>query len=162
MPGFKSGGILRSVENTINNLGDEFEFFIITRDRDIGDKKAYSKISANIWQTVGAAKVFYLDDKSISFFKICNIINNIPHDIIYLNSFFEPLSIKVLLAKKIGRIGNSPIILSPRGEFSWASLKLKYPKKLVYICFSKLFNFYDDIGWHASTIIEKIVIIKLS
>ena len=112
LPGVKSGGILRSVENTIDHLGDEFEFFIITRDHDLGDKKPYSEISANTWKTIGSAKVLYLDSKSISFFKICRIIKKTPHDVIYLNSFFESLSIKVLLAKKIGRIDNSPIILS--------------------------------------------------
>lgn len=155
LPGFKAGGILRSVENTVDNLGDEFEFSIITRDRDLGEKESYPEINANLWQSVGGANVFYLDDNTISFSQICNIINNTSHDIIYLNSFFESLSIKVLFAKKIGRIGSVPIILSPRGEFAWASLKLKYSKKILYMIFSKLFNFYEGIIWHASTVHEK-------
>ena len=36
LPGFKSGGILRSVENSINYLCDEFDFFVVTRNHDIG------------------------------------------------------------------------------------------------------------------------------
>jgi glycosyltransferase involved in cell wall biosynthesis len=155
LPGFKSGGILRSVENTVNNLAGEFEFSIITRDNDLGEKESYSEININQWQSVGRANVFYLDDKTISFSKICDLINNTPHDIIYLNSFFEPLSIKVLFAKKTGKIGSKPIILSPRGEFGWASLKLKYPKKLLYMIISRFFHLYNNIIWHASTKIEK-------
>lgn len=160
LPGYKSGGILRSVENTVSNLGDEFEFSIITRDHDLCENEPYSEIKTNDWQRVGKANVFYLDDKTISFSTIYNLINNTPHDAIYLNSFFEPFSINILLARKMRRIRSVPIILSPRGEFSWASLKLKYPKKIMYMIVSRLFGFYDDIMWHASTVIEKNDIVK--
>ena len=155
LPGFKSGGILRSVENTINNLGHEFEFSIITRDRDLGEMKPYLGVKSNQWQWVGGVKVFYLGSEDISLSKICDLINNTPHDIIYLNSFFEPLTVNVLFSKKRNKIGNSPIILAPRGEFAWASLRLKYPKKLLYMFISKLLCFYNDIVWHASTVIEQ-------
>ena len=161
LPGFKSGGILRSVENTVDNLGGEFEFSIITRDHDLGEKKTYSGININQWQSVGGANVYYLNDNASSFSKICDLINNTPHDAIYLNSFFEPLSIKVLVARRLEKIAHKPIILSPRGEFAWASLKLKYPKKRLYIYFSILIRLYNDIVWHASTDIEKKVISKM-
>ena len=88
LPGFKSGGILRSVENTVDNLGGEFEFSIITRDHDLGEKKPYSGVNINQWQSVGGANVYYLDDNASSFSQICDLINNTPHDAIYLNSFF--------------------------------------------------------------------------
>ena len=45
LPGFKSGGILRSVENSINYLCDEFDFFIVTRNHDIGDTTPYLNIN---------------------------------------------------------------------------------------------------------------------
>ena len=34
LPGFKSGGPLRTIVNLVDNLSDEFEFLIITSDRD--------------------------------------------------------------------------------------------------------------------------------
>jgi len=41
LPGFKAGGPLRSVANLVNCLRDEFEFLILTSDRDLGDTEAY-------------------------------------------------------------------------------------------------------------------------
>ena len=34
LPGYKAWGILRTVVNTLDHLCDEFEFWIVTRDRD--------------------------------------------------------------------------------------------------------------------------------
>jgi glycosyltransferase involved in cell wall biosynthesis len=160
LPGFKSGGILRSVQNTIHNLADEFEFSIITRDCDLGENTTYSGIKSNQWQSIEGVKVFYLDHKRISLRQIYEVINNTDHEIIYLNSYFEVLSIMVLVSRKINKIEKSPIILAPRGEFSWASLKLKYPKKLIYMICSRLFHLYKDVIWHASTVIEQDQIAK--
>ena len=50
LPGFKSGGILRSVENTINYLCDEFDFFVLTRNHDVGDSTPYSNVRLNQWK----------------------------------------------------------------------------------------------------------------
>ena len=161
LPGFKSGGILRSVENTINYFCNEFDFFILTRNHDVGDTTPYSNVRLNQWQTVGNSKVQYLDPNSSSFNNICTIINLTPHDVIHLNSFFDPLSIKVLLGNKIGKIKCGPILLSPRGEFGWASLRVRFYKKIVYMLISKLFGFFNEIKWHASIIHEKKDIMKI-
>ena len=161
LPGFKSGGILRSVENTINYLCDEFDFFVLTRNHDVGDTTPYSNVRLNQWQTVGNSKVLYLDPNSSSFNNICTTVNLTPHDLIHLNSFFDPLSIKVLLGNKIGKIKCGPIVLSPRGEFGWASLRIRFYKKLVYMLISKLFGFFNGIIWHASTMNEKKDIMKI-
>ena len=161
LPGFKSGGILRSVENAINYLCDEFDFFVLTRNHDVGDTTPYSNVRLNQWQTVGNSKVLYLDPNSSSFNNICTTVNLTPHDLIHLNSFFDPLSIKVLLGNKIGKIKCGPIVLSPRGEFGWASLRIRFYKKLVYMLISKLFGFFNGIIWHASTMNEKKDIMKI-
>jgi len=155
LPGFKSGGILRSVENMVNNFCDAFEFFIVTRDHDLGDEQPYPHIERNRWQVVGNAQVYYLDDASQSLKNICNLVNSTPCDVIYLNSFFDPLTVKVLFARKFSRIANTPVVLAPRGEFAWASLKLKYPKKRTYMWVSTWLQFYRGIIWHASSEYEK-------
>jgi len=151
LPGFKSGGILRSVENIVNNFCDEFDFLIITRDRDLGDDEPYPHIKHNGWQAIGKAQVYYLDHAAQSLKAVCKLVNSTPCDLIYLNSFFDPLTVKVLAARKMGRIAHKPVILAPRGEFAWASLKIKYPKKLAYIRLSTWFRLYHGIIWHASS-----------
>lgn len=151
LPGFKSGGILRSIENTVNNLYKEFDFFIVTRDHDLGDAEAYKDIKVNEWLQVGHSYVNYLDSKASSFNSICSLVNETSHNVIYLNSFFDTLTIKVLLGCKLGKISDQKIILSPRGEFAWASLKIRYLKKLIYIMFSKFINLFNTVTWHVSS-----------
>jgi len=40
-PGYKAGGPIQSIQNLVECLNNDFEFKIITSDRDIGDSKAY-------------------------------------------------------------------------------------------------------------------------
>ena len=37
LPGYKGGGALRTIVNLVQHLGEEFDFWIVTRDRDLGD-----------------------------------------------------------------------------------------------------------------------------
>ena len=58
LPGFKAGGALRTVANIVQSLGGEFEFFLLTQDRDLGDKRPYEGVASNAWTRVGAANVY--------------------------------------------------------------------------------------------------------
>ncbi len=162
LPGFKAGGILRTLANTVEWLGDEFDFLIVTSDRDLGDSEAYSEIEVNKWQKVGGAKVLYLSPKKISLSTIVTIINHTAHDLIYLNSFFDSkFTIRVLLAKRLGYIKSKYLILAPRGEFTEGSLRYKYLKKILYIKISRWLRFYKNIIWHASSRHEVLDIVNV-
>ena len=152
---------MRTIANTVNNLCDEFEFRIVTRDRDLGDDKPYADIKLNQWQQVGNAMVYYLRPQSSTLKDILNLIVRTPHHVLYLNSFFDPLTIKVLLNKKIGRATFKPVIVAPRGEFAWGSLGRKYPKKIVFIQVARLFGLYKKVIWQASSELEAIDIAKV-
>lgn len=154
LPGYKAGGILRCVVNIVNHLHDEFDFQIVTRDRDLGDRVPYPQVEANRWQTVGNARVLYLAPEAQSLRDVQRIVEETPHDAIYLNSFFDPLCVKVLFNRKLKRISNSPVILTPQGEFSRASLRQKALKKLLFIRFSKMLGLHDGVIWHASGDVE--------
>src|SRR5215813_4412202 len=52
LPGFKAGGPIRTLANIMEQLGDEFEFRIVTRDRDYGDRSPYPGILTNCWQAI--------------------------------------------------------------------------------------------------------------
>src|ERR1017187_10473701 len=60
VPGYKSGGPLRSIENLVAALGGEFDFRIVTLDRDLGDKLPFPGVVRNRWVRVGHADVMYL------------------------------------------------------------------------------------------------------
>jgi glycosyltransferase involved in cell wall biosynthesis len=152
---------LRITANTVDHLCHEFDFKIVTRDRDLGDDKPYPDIKINQWQRVGNADVYYLPPQSNTIKEIFNIIVNTPHQILYLNSFFEPFTIKALLNRKLRGGTFKSVIVVPWGEFGWASLKQKYLKKFVFIQLARLIGLYDRVIWRASSEFEKIDITKV-
>lgn len=154
LPGFKAGGILRSMENMVNHLHGEFQFKIVTRDRDLGDEEPYRGIKRDEWQAVGNASVYYVSPPRESSGALSRLVRETPHHVLYLNSFFEPLTIGVLLNRRLGRIGRKPAVLAPRGEFAWPSLRLKYPKKAAWLQLAKLIGLYSPVMWHASSAFE--------
>ncbi|MGA2262522.1 MAG: glycosyltransferase family 4 protein [Acidobacteriota bacterium] len=154
LPGYKAGGILRSVENAVNHLHGDFQFRIVTRDRDLGDEEPYPSIKHKEWQTVGNASVYYLPPGGESLAQLRAIVCSTQHDLIRLNSFFDPLTVKVLLNRRLGQIDRKPMVLYPFGEFAWASLRQKYPKKALFMRLARLTGLYAPVTWHASSTLE--------
>jgi len=138
LPGYKAGGILRNVINTVDFLCDEFEFRIVTRDRDLGDEASYSGIDVDKWQRVGNAHVYYLSQGTETLGGIYGLIEETQHDVMFLTSYFDPLTIKALVNIRIRRLPCSPVIVAPFGEFAWASLGQKFAKKTLVYHFSLL------------------------
>jgi len=154
LPGYKAGGILRTTTNRVDFLCDEFEFWIVTRDRDLGDDKPYPDIKFNQWQKVGNAMVYYLPPQSCTVKDILHLIERTPHHVLLLNSFFDTFTIKVLVNRKLHRAIFKSVIVAPCGEFAWASLKQKYLKKFVFIQVARLFRLYKKVTWQASSEFE--------
>jgi len=155
LPGFKSGGPVRTIANMVGQLGDEFKFRIITRDRDMLDTLSYESVSVDQWNSVGKASVFYASPDRLGFSSLVKLINDTPHDILYLNSFFSYIfTILPLLARRLGKLPNRPVVLAPRGEFSLGALGigiLKTLKKKVFIAAAKYAGIYRNITWQASS-----------
>lgn len=156
LPGYKGGGPIRTVASMVDILGDDFEFKIVTLDRDLGCDAPYPDIRVNEWQQVGKAKVLYVAPGTLTFTFMRQLINSTSHDILYLNSFFSPVyAILPLLLRHLGLIKPSVTIIAPRGEFSKGALKLKYYKKKAFLWTSKLFGLHDKLVWQASSQYEK-------
>jgi glycosyltransferase involved in cell wall biosynthesis len=150
LPGYRAGGPINSISNLVKMLGDEFEFYIVTRDRDLGDNKPYTNIKHNQWLTVDGAKVSYFAPSDINFNKLKVLIKCQSWSKIYLNSFFSyNFSIKVILLCWLFRF-KVPIILATRGEFLPGAVKIKSFKKRIYLFFTRLLGLYNNIIWHIS------------
>ena len=161
LPGYKAGGPLRTIANLVEYLSDEFEFWIVTRDRDLNDTSPYHGIKPNEWQVVGKAMVYYLLPESCTINNIAALISMTTHDVLYLNSYFDPFgTIRPLLARRLGRLPLKPVIVAPRGEFSVGALQLKYIKKNIYIKIAGLLRLYNDVIWQASSEYEAQDIIR--
>ena len=151
LPGYRSGGPSKSVFNLINHLGNNFDFFIITSDRDVLDKKPYSSVKINSWNKIGTSQVYYVPKSKLTLTFIAKIIHSTKHDILYLNSFFDfTFTALPLIARRLMFSSTTPCILAPRGEFSNAALNLKFWKKKFYIILTSMFRLYKGLNWQAS------------
>ena len=152
LPGFKAGGPVRSISNIVAKLGDEFDFRIITSDRDLLDRVPYVDVVVDAWNQVGKAQVFYLSPRSRSLLTIFKLLSDTPHDILYFNSFFDPIfTLMPLLGRFFGVLPIKPALIATRGELSPGALLLKRRKKVLYIWVTSAIGLYRNLNWHAST-----------
>lgn len=152
LPGFKGGGPIRSVSNLIEEIGDEFNFKIITLDRDWGDTAPYPEVNAGVWSKVGKAEVLYLSPSMLRLSNLRKVMGGIGYDLIYLNSFFHPVfSIFPLVFNRFGLVPCRPVVLAPRGEFSSGALSIKSAKKRAFLALGRFFRLYDNVVWQASS-----------
>ena len=155
LPGYRGGGPTRSVANMVEHLSSQFEFKIVTSHTDLGETIPYENIQIDAWNQIGHAKVYYASLKMRNFKQLSRLISDTPHDLMYLNSFFDPVfTLRPLLYRLIGSASSRPLIVAPRGEFSSAALRLKGWKKRPFLLFSRICGFYREAYWHASSVQE--------
>jgi glycosyltransferase involved in cell wall biosynthesis len=156
LPGFKSGGGMRTVANLVERLRDKFDFWIITRDHDgKGDMQQYTTVKINDWNEVQGAQVYYLSKDNVRISKVRELILEVLPDSIFTNSYFATLTIYVMKLRKLRLIPKINTVVAPCGELSEGALRLKAGKKKLFIGLSKISNLYKDIIWKASTDLEK-------
>lgn len=155
LPGFKAGGALRSVANIVQQLSQYFEFWIITRDCDVGDRAPYVGIVLNQWVNMGHAKVYYCSPGRYTLMNLRRVIRMVPYDLLYFNSFFDfNFTIKPLILYYLRLLPKKNIVLAPRGEFNTGALGLKKFRKKLYIILTSCAGLHQKILWHASTAYE--------
>jgi len=154
LPGFKAGGPIHSVSNLVASLGGgEFEFSVLTSDRDHTDKVPYRGVTTDTWVRVGKAQVLYTANLSLA--NLRRRIAEAKPDIIYLNGFFSRFTIKILLLRRLGMLPPVAVVLAPRGEFSPGALALRKTKKVIFMTVAAWVGLYRHILWQASAEKEK-------
>lgn len=152
LPGFRGGGVIRSVANMCGTLSPEIKFWIFTRNHDLASSLIYPDIESNAWNGAGLNVVYYADKRRFGYNGLIRSVCGIEFDLLYLNSFFSFFgSISILLRRSTGVLQDVPVLLAPRGEFSSGALELKSVKKRVFIAIAKILGLYRDVYWHAST-----------
>lgn len=155
LPGYKAGGPIRSISNLVDCLGDEFDFWIVTTDRDFGDTQAYVGIEPNEWQVVGKARVIYVPPTLGSLRFLIRLLRHARYDLLYLNSFFDPRFTGLpLLVRRLGFVPRRSVLLAPRGELSRGAVALKSYKKRLYLSLTRWIGLYADVRWQATTELE--------
>ncbi|MGQ0659182.1 MAG: glycosyltransferase family 4 protein [Chromatiales bacterium] len=156
LPGFKGGGTPRTISNLVAYLGDEFDFSVITRNRDCGDSVPYTDVAQEGWVRVGKTQVSYLSDGSYSLPAIARLMYETPCEVLYFNSLFSPKF--TLLPLCLWRLGISQArraVLAPRGELSDGALSIKRNRKRAFLVIARALGVVDRVLWQASGVHEK-------
>jgi glycosyltransferase involved in cell wall biosynthesis len=155
LPGYKHGGPIQTVANMVARMPGQFEFWIFTRDRDRGDERPYPQVKVDAWNTHDRAHVYYSSPRGESIVSIAREIREARPDVVYANSLFSRMTIRYLVARRLGLVPRHPFILAPRGELSAGALKLKYYKKGPFLAVAARLGLLDSLVWQASTDLEK-------
>jgi glycosyltransferase involved in cell wall biosynthesis len=157
-PGFRHGGPIRSIQNLVSGLGAEFDFRILTRDRDVGSQEPYPIVRPGEWQAVEGCSVRYLPAGHVAF-GLLRLLRSTSHDVLYLNSYFSPaFSILPLLLRRIRAVPRKTVVIAPRGELYPGALGIKPHKKRAWNLVAKGLGLYRDVIWQATTMEESIQI----
>ncbi len=156
LPGYKSGGGMRTIVNMVDRMSDKFDFLIVTRDHDGKlDDQQYTTVKINQWNNVNGAQVFYLSKDKVKISKLRELIIEVKPELLYFNSYFATLAIYVLKLRRLRMIPKINAVIAPCGELSEGALNLKSAKKKLFLAYSKVSGLYQDIIWKASSEIEK-------
>lgn len=150
LPGYKAGGPVRSIANMVAALGTEMHFSILTKDRDFGDPGPYKGVSLGAWQMVNGAEVFYARRTT----SLRRVIQERKPQIIYLNSLFSSLSIRVLLLGRLRLIEAAKIVIAPRGELAPGALQFRRWKKRLFLVLARWLRLFDGVVWQATNVTE--------
>ena len=146
LPGYKSGGGLRTLVHTVERFRDRFDFWVITRDNDCDDVP-YTTVKINEWNTIESSQVFYLSKDNVGFSKLRELISEVKPDVVYLNSIFSTLTVLYLILRRLKMIPLIKTVLAPEGELSEGALELKSYKKKPFITAAKMAGLYRDLIW---------------
>jgi glycosyltransferase involved in cell wall biosynthesis len=150
-PGFRAGGPIRALENLIAELGDEFAFFVLTRDRDLGEGHPYPGVPVGIWHARGRWALLYLPPRGVTMRGLAEAARGCPHEVLYLNSFFSRLSVRLLLLRGMSIIPRAGLVIAPRGEFSPGALGINQDRKRAYLWIARSFGLLKGALWQASS-----------
>jgi glycosyltransferase involved in cell wall biosynthesis len=151
LPGFRAGGPVRAISNTIERLATSADFAVVTRDHD-ADGSPYADVDTGCWSEGAAGRVRYAPRLTPALLQRC--VAETACDVIWLNSFFSRASLGVLAYRRMGRI-RRPVLLAPRGEFSPGALGLKRRRKAIAMRVLRWTGCLRSIHWLASSEAER-------
>lgn len=155
LPGYKDGGPVRTIKNLTDRLGREYEFVMLTEDRDAGDDKPYDlPIHREVMQ--GPVKVYYAthsEMNDLDFLEGFIKEKGEGAEKLYLTGCFGDYAQKVIRLKRANRFPQT-LIIAAFGLFTPGAFHIKYPKKLAFMTVMRLLGMFDQVEWAATSIEE--------
>ena len=150
-PGNDSSGPNQSFKALATALSNQFEFRLVARDRPTGPGQQAPAHAAE-WVDLGFTRAHYCQIGAMGARGLKSLVNQTPHDVLWLNSVFDrEFSLPALAMRRLGLIGDAPMVLSPRGEFGSGALGVKSTKKQVFLEAARRLKLWRGVTLHATS-----------
>ena len=147
-PGNDSSGPNQSVKALAEALRESFDFRLLARDAPFGARAN----APTGWSDIGFAQARYLRVGRFAATGLREVLNETPHDLLWLNGFFDrEFTLPSLALRRLGRIPAKPTLLSPRGEFGSGALALKGGRKQVFVRAARALGLLSGVALHATS-----------
>ncbi len=154
-PAFKAGGPIRSCVNFAAHMKADYDIYIFTGDRDLGDTKAFRAIETNRWLDSDGVYLFYASPGALNWENILVQVQDIKPEYIYLNNMYSRyFTIYPLLMKRLGFI-KAKVVLAPRGMLQEGAIRFKSGKKKKFLSVLNFLGVPKHIHAHATDEQEK-------
>jgi glycosyltransferase involved in cell wall biosynthesis len=149
-PGFRGGGTRHAIA-TVRALRDEVDFRVLTRDRDVGDARAF-QVKTDRWLDleIPGARVRYVSPRHLGLRRLTRSLREISPDVVLTNSVFSRLAMRVLLLRRLGLL-HAPAIVAPEGEFYPGALALKAGRKRLFRMVVRAAGLFRQVTWRATS-----------
>lgn len=155
IPAFKAGGPIKSIFNITSACKGDFDFYVVTRDRDKSDEFSFNSVELSKWSCKHQINIFYSKPNDICVRKYLQHIDGISPSLIYLNSLWDlQFSFKLILLHRFGFFKKSRVLIAPRGELSAGALSIKPTKKKIALWVMRVSGLYKNVFFHATSIDE--------
>jgi glycosyltransferase involved in cell wall biosynthesis len=148
LPGTKAGGPVRSIANLVEQL-KEFNFYIITSNKDYCSEKSYDDIVSDQWiERSKNVKVYYFSEEQLNKENLESVIQCVDSKTIYINGiyskFFSRIPIEIAKRYKL------KTIIATRGMLSPHALNIKRLKKKAFLKVQNARKQYDNVHFHVT------------
>ena len=162
LPAVLAGGPIRSIAGIVDQLHDEFTFYVLAVNHDSPPEISLQGIKSSSWISQSACHVRYEPDRKFTLGNYRSWILETRPSVIYLNTFFSTrFSLLPLLAALSVRRVRPTVVLAPRGSLMSEALNLKSSKKRMYLVGYRLMGLSRRTTWHATSIEEETDLRKL-
>ncbi|MDQ3191482.1 MAG: glycosyltransferase [Bacteroidota bacterium] len=160
LPGYKAGGPIQSCNNLIENLKEEFDFSVITRDTDYCEEIPYKNIPSNQWVlNSSGVRVYYISKDKLFRKTIKQLILSEDFDIVYLNGIYSlyfvliPLFyLKRIFSLRLAfKTSEKKVIVAARGMLAKGAVSVKRKKKTLFIKSSRIIGLFNNVIFHATS-----------
>ncbi len=154
LPGYKAGGPVTSITNVIETFKDEYDFYVLTRNNDYGERKPYDDLRSDEWiKMKEGVNMMYLSPGKLNRNSLYRILRSVDCPVIYISGIYSWYFsiLPVLLSRKLK---NKRVIVSPRGMLSDHAIRIKSIKKELYLKAAYLFNIYKHVVFQATNSLE--------